>query len=189
MKLLLFCLVALTSAQLCSAASEVTRRCVFSIEIVADGGGLHRIGDTSVGDKVVIYEYEDGWIIGERHEAWHGIAEPQRGPDDDRFGSGPQFTDDIRLVFKKAKLGSFNFDKALALARQKESQAKGPILVLVGPQTVKVFADFEGTHFSFTCAGLGATLDHLAQFSPEFQKLKSLLDSIAFEYGRHRIFL
>lgn len=59
----------------------------------------------------------------------------------------------------------------------------------MGFPTVKVHADFEGTQFTIQHAGLGTVLDFYAPLDPELQRLKELLDTVAYEYGRRRIFL
>ena len=185
--LLLLALVIVAAAPPSSAATE-NRRCVFSIVIVHDGGGASRPGDTRVGDGLFLYEYAGGWITGERREAWHGLFGPAQEPVTDLFGGGPEFTAAIRAIFRQSQLHGIDFGAAVAAARQ-QAAVDGKIMALVGPRTVEVSADLEGTHFSLTAEGLGAELDFFSPYSPELRRLKSLLDAIALEYGRHRVFL
>lgn len=185
--LLLFTLALLAGSQLCSAATE-NRKCVFSIVITQNGGGASRPGDSRIGDGLFLYEYEGGWITGERREAWHGMFGPVQEPVTDLFGGGPEFTGRIREIFRKSQIHGIDFAAAVAAARQRAA-ADGKIHWLDGPTTVEVFADLEGTHLSLTAVGLGAELDFFSPYNPELQQLKALLDAMAMEYGRHRIFL
>jgi hypothetical protein len=187
-RILFTILLAVFGTQVRSLAAGDRKQCVFLIEIVKDGGGMSRPGDTRVGDRVCIYEHEGGWLTGKRHEAWHGLIGPPREAQDDLFGGGAEFTARIRSLFREAAIHNFDYGQAIEDARKK-GWAEKKILALVGPTTVSVFADLEGTRFSFTAEGLGASLEFYAPYSAELQKLKLLLDGIAYEYGRHRIFL
>ena len=189
-RILFTILLAVLGTQLRSSATEDHKRCVFRIEIVKDGGGMSRPGDTRVGDRVCIYEHDGGWLTGERHEGWHGIIGPPREARDDSFGGGAEFTARIRKLFKEAAIHDFDYDQAIQDARKIVwAETKSGGLALIGPHAVRVVADLEGTKFSFTAEGLGGSVEFYAPYSLELQKLKLLLDGIAYEYGRYSIFL
>lgn len=178
-------LLALLAVGAARAAPPDEKKCVFSIEVVAETlNGLHRPGDTAVGDSLFIYEHAGGWLTAERHEAWHGLGAPQPA-NDELWGGGKEFTARIREAFKAARLAHFDFDRQLSIAKR----VSGEGFVMIGSRTVRVRADLEGTTFAFQCDGLGFMLDLFSHADPELGRLKALLDQVSLEYGRHRLFL
>jgi hypothetical protein len=161
------------------------RKCVFSIEIVADAtNGAFIPGETHIGDSISIYQYDSGLITAERHLAWHrpGSQEPT---ENELWAGGKEFATRIRAAFNRAHLSDLDFEQDLLRAKGLSKEWHG----FLGFPTVKVHADFEGTQFTIQHEGLGTILDVYAPLDPELQRLKGLLDAIAYEYGRRRIFL
>lgn len=172
--------VLLTALHSLGCAEEPIRYLI-SIETVADGGGLQRGGGGSVGDRISLCEWKGGWITAERHIEWHG-ALASRNPDDLRFGSGPDFTKQMRDALKAANLVDFDYGAEIAKARKSAGD-----FVLVGGSTVRVTVDDGTNHFSFVAVGLGPMLDWYSPFNPRLKGLKDLLDRLRFEYGRNQL--
>jgi hypothetical protein len=161
------------------------RECVFSIEVVTDGGGLHRPGDTSVGDGIFIYEVPGGDLVAERREGWHGLGSPQ-SPNDESWGAGKEFTSRIREAFRRAHLRDSDFRGTPLTGRQ---DLRTGVPLVIGARHIKVHADLEGTSFTLECEAFGSRLDFYSRSDPELAKLKTLLDQIAFEYGKTKLLL
>ena len=159
------------------------KKCVFSIEVVADGGGLHRPGDTAIGDFIRIYEQADGGLYAERYESWHGLDSP-RPPTDEFWGAGKEFTARVREAFRTAHLNNSELGKALA--ESKDLSVTG--IVVVGSRTVEIHADLEGTSFSIRSDAV-RSLDYYTPKNPVLLRFKVLLEQIASEYGRTKLLL
>jgi hypothetical protein len=163
--------------------AEQPERCLFSIEIITDGGGLQRAGGSSVGDKISLCEWKGGWITAERHIQWHGEC-ANKNPDDLRFGSGPEFTSEIRGLLKAADLGRLDFHAELAKAKK----VAGDNFMLIGGVRVRVNVDDGTNHFSFIAEGLSPLLDRYSTYSPRLNGLKVLVDRLELEYGRRLMY-
>lgn len=179
--------LSLTCLKLCFAAPAEVKRCVFSIEIIRDGGGMWPTGYTAVGDGVFLFEHADGRITGERYEQWNASTGLPRELQKEVFARGNEFTRRVRELFKKCAIRELDFNAAVAAAQRAMPEEK--MFVNMGAKTVKVFAGLEGTRFSFSANGLGWHLEIYGTYSAKLRELKSLLDGVAYEYGRSRIFI
>ncbi len=64
--------VCLTEMLVVTATAAEQKRCVFGIEIVADGGGARlSVDDTHVGEGIFIYEHADGSLTVEQRNRSH----------------------------------------------------------------------------------------------------------------------
>jgi hypothetical protein len=194
--LLLF--LSITCIGLCRAAPAETKRCIFSIEVTRDGGGMNDFGYTAVGDGIFLYEHADGGISGERYQRLDPNGAFRRMPEREIFGDGPEFTRRIRDLFKKSAIGELDFRAEAvaaseAYARQVVAEGKvfPAITIFTGSKTIKIFADLEGTRFTINNRGpeLNHLLKSIGDYNEKLKGLKALLDGIAYEYGRARIFL
>lgn len=184
----LLALLSITCFSWCFAAPAEVKRCVFSIEVIRDGGGLRAADYTAVGDGIFLFEDADGRITGERHQRWDqadGLVF-RCNPEKEVFGGGAEFTARVRALFKKSAIQEMDFPAA-AQAAQEQAMRQGRNFVQTGEKTVAVFADLEGTRFRFSAAGLGWHLRSYAEYHAKLTALKALLDGIAYEYGRSRI--
>ena len=187
LKFSLLVFLSLTCLHLSIAAPAEVKRCVFSIEVIRDGGGMYPKRYTAVGDGIFLYEHADGRISGERYQRLEPNDGARRVPEREIFGAGPEFTRRIRDLFKKSALRERDFQAAVIAAQQPRSDGK--IFMVTGAKTERVFADLEGTQFDFSTPGIGWLLKNLADDNAKLRALKSLLDGVAFEYGRSRIFI
>ena len=162
------------------------RRCVFSIEVVSDGAGLHVPGDTAVGNGIFIFEYPGGELVAERHEVGHGIDSPTL-VSNEVWGKGEEFTLRIRNAFKKAHLRDADFRGTQLTARQDLAYPGPP--VVIGARKIKVHADLEGTTFTIEGGMLGSRLEYYSRSNPVLLKLQTLMDVIALESGRTKFSL
>jgi hypothetical protein len=88
------------------------RKCVFSIEIVADAtNGAHIPGETHIGDSISIYQYDSGQFTAERHLAWHRLGS-QEPTENEVWAAGKDFGARIRNAFNRADLSHFDFEQA-----------------------------------------------------------------------------
>jgi hypothetical protein len=162
------------------------RKCVFSIEVVSDGGGLRFPEDTAVGNRIFIFEYPSGELVAERYEIGHGVDSPKL-PSNEVWGKGEEFTSRIRDAFKKAHLRDADLQGTQLTARQDLANPGTP--VVIGARKVKVHADLEGTTFTIEGGMLGSRLEYYSRSSPVLIRLQTLMDVIAFESGRTKFFL
>jgi hypothetical protein len=183
--------LSLTCLNLCIAAPAEVKRCVFSIEVIRDGGGLWPTGYTAVGDGIFLYEHADGQITAERYQRLDIQSGAPRVPEREVFADGKAFTQRVRDLFKKSAIRELDNPAfyAAELAARQAMPVPGKILVITGAATVRVYGDLEGTRFTFSYAGLGSCLEFYADYNEKLKALKALLDGIAYEYGRARIFL
>lgn len=183
----LLAFLSLACLKLCFAAPQAEKRCVFSIEVIRDGGGMADFGYTGVGDGIFLYEHADGQITGERYQRLEPYGTIRRMPEREVFGGGPEFTRRVRELFKKAAIKEVDFHAAVEAA--KGALPPGKSYVQTGAKAVSVFADLEGTRFRFSYTGVGWHLKVYAEYDTKLGELKSLLDGVAYEYGRARIFI
>ncbi len=185
----IFLFLAVTCFQLCTAAPGDAKRCVFSIEVIRDGAGFKPLGYKVVGDGIFLYEHSDGQITAERYQQWDIQGGAPREPQREVFAGGKAFTQRVRDLFKKSAIRELDFPAvhAAVLAAQ-QAMPEGGILITNGP-SVRIYADLEGTRFTFSYEGLGSSLRFYADYNEKLRALKTLLDGVAYEYGRARIFL
>ena len=134
-----------------------------------------------MGDKIALCEWEGGWITAERHVEWHGEF-ANRNPDDLRFGSGPEFTKDMRGALNAANPGQLDFAAEIAKAKKVAGD-----FMLIGGVTVRVTVDDGMNRLSFVAVGLRPLLDRYSPYNPRLKALKGLVDRLELEYGRHEL--
>lgn len=174
---LLFVGLILSSGSSALSARQATGdRCIFSVQTIRDSGGLRELGSTQVGDGIFIYEGAGGSIRCER----------QKDHLRELIGSGPEFTAKIRDAFKRANLPELDFNEAIAetIAKQRtQEQGTTPaISVTMGARLYRVYADYEGTSFTFDCEHLGADLRECAKTNPKLERLQALLDALEISF-------
>lgn len=194
LKTLFLALLSITCLNRCSAANAETKRCVFSIEVIRDGRGLKPQGYTAIGDGIFLYEHPDGQITGERYQQWDIQSGAPRDPQREIFGSGKAFSQTVRDLFKKSAVGEVDFQAEMLAAEQAATQhaiSTGKVLPVTvsSGRTVRIYADLEGTRFTFSVGGLSAVLRLGVDHNEKLKALKALLDGIAYEYGRSRVFI
>jgi hypothetical protein len=174
---LFFVAVILSSCTSALSSGQATGdRCIFSVQTIRDSGGARELGSTNVGDGIFFYEGRGGLIRCEHHEGHY----------ENLIGSGPNFTAKIRDAFKRANLPNLDFSEAIAqAAATRRAQQDGPqpaISVTVGARLYRVYADYEGTSFTFECEHLGTDLRDYAKINRELERLQALLDSLEISF-------
>jgi hypothetical protein len=167
----------------CHGAESDNARCIFSLEVLSDGtNGMHIPGDTSIGEGVFLYQYIDGYIVGEVRRNKHG----SQTAFSERIGGGPEFRDRMIALFKSTGLHHMDFASDLDGAKSRAELA-GDHWGHVGFGKTKLTAHFEGTDVDIESECLVETLDHYARFEPEFQRLKNLVEQVELEYAKNHL--
>jgi hypothetical protein len=149
---------------------------VFSIRVVAESkNGVWRLGDTRVGDRLEIVESTGGNFFSHRVETNHW-GDP-KAPALDTME--PLNSNLVRSAFRRASLGTLDFNSELSGAKKKDQEAHGIYQVAtVGGVTVEVVADFEDTHLRFICEDLAAILPIYARYNNNLARLLYLLEDL-----------
>ncbi len=168
----LFVIICCLSAKFVFGSGGPTRRCIFSSEVANLPGGLST-GSVTVGDGIFIFESSKGLVTAERHAQGKATV----------LSTGKAYTNKIKALFKDTALDKFDFEKAMAEARNLRGTPKSATTeVWVGATKYRVRADFEGTNFSFECEHLGSELRELSNYSAELKRLQKLLDAFEISY-------